>query len=904
MPSPSSSPRPPRLARALLRLLLPQGSGGIRDSFAGDLEERFRQRATTDPRGARRVYWNDVLSPTVLRLRREVKGMHLPRGSKPGALRGDGMITSLITDLKFALRMLLKAPAFTAVAVLSLALGIGPNTAIFSIVNAVLFQEWGVRDPDTLVDVYSLTDDNRHFYTHYGVYELVNEGAGDVFHDVAGHGMIQANIEQEGQADLVLGEMVTGNYFDVMGVDAERGRTFLPEEDATPGTHPVIVLSDRYWRSRYGADPGLVGGEIRLNGRPYTVVGIAPASYKGRIAPGIGTDFWVPISMYPHLTPGQRGSGNFIITGRMKPGLPATRAIPAMEAVAARYNAEHPESRSELRLGAVPLGSILLHPDLDKVIGAMALLLFAAVGMVLLIACVNLAGFLMARATDRRKEMSVRIALGAERRDIVQQLLVEALVLAGLGGLAGLALGQLFLRAILSVEFPIPLPINLDVALNGRLLLFTGLASVAAALLFGLTPALESMRAPVAPTLRDESGAGGGARRGRARQFLVAAQMAVCTVLLFGSGLFVRSLRHAADQDVGFSTAPAAVVTAETWANQYTEEQQRAFVESVVRRVAASPGVSGIAATRRLPLDLGTTNVSVDIPGVDPPPDRDHHSMEYTGLTPAYFDVMGIPLLEGRDFDSRDTPEGQPVAIVSRAAAERFWPDESAVGKVMVLGATAQLEVVVVGVAGNVKIWSLTEPARPYFYVPLVQREGYGTYNFVARGSVPPRELAARIGDAAKAYDPGVVLSAVGTMSDHLGYIFFLPRMAAVLLSLVGLLALILASVGLYGMVSYAAARRTREMGIRLALGADAGKVVGLVVKGGLRVVVVGGVVGLGASLVLGSLVQRFLYDVAAFDPVALLAAPALLATVAFLATYLPARRVSRVDPVDALRSE
>jgi predicted permease len=814
------------------------------------------------------------------------------------------MITSLITDLKFALRMLRKAPAFTAVAVLSLALGIGPNTAIFSLVNAVLFQEWGVREPDTLVDVYSLTDDNRHFYTNYGMYELVQEGSGDVFQAVAGHGMIQVNIEQDGQAQLVLGEMVSGNYFDVMGVGAERGRTFLPDEDATPGTHPVVVLSDRYWRSRYGADPGLVGGEIRMNGRPYTVLGIAPASYKGRVAPGIGTDFWVPISMHPHLTPGQTGSGNFIITGRMLPGLPATQAIPAMEAVASRYNAEHPESRSRLRLGAVPLGSILLHPDLDKAIAAMALLLFVAVGMVLLIACVNLAGFLMARATDRRKEMSVRIALGAERRDIVQQLLVESFLLAGLGGAAGLALGQLFLRALLSVDFPVPLPINLDVALNGRLLVFTGMASVAAALLFGLTPALESMRAPVASTLRDESGASGGARKGRARQFLVAAQMAVCTVLLFGSGLFVRSLRNAADQDVGFSTASAAVVTAETWASQYTEERQQAFVESVMRQVAESPGVTGIAATRRLPLDLGTTNVSVDIPGVEPPPDRDHHALEYTGVTPGYFDVMGIPLVEGRDFDSRDTPDGQPVAIVSRAAAERFWPGESAAGKVMVLGAREQLEVVVVGVAGNVKIWSLSEPARPYFYVPMGQREGYGTYNFVARGAVPAPELAARVRDAAKAFDPDVVLSDVGTMGDHLGYIFFLPRMAAVLLSLVGLLALVLASVGLYGMVSYSAARRTREMGIRLALGADAGRVVAMVVKGGLTVVLVGGVVGLGASVLLGSLVERFLYGVGAFDPLALLAAPALLAAVALLATWLPARRVSRVDPVNALRSE
>jgi predicted permease len=896
----SSLPRPPRLARWLLGLLLPRT---VEESFAGDLEEKFHREAAVDLKRARRIYWKDVLSPTVLHLRREVKGMHLTPGSRPGTLRGDGMISGLLTDLKFAVRMLLKAPAFTAVAVFSLALGIGPNTAIFSLVNAVLFQEWGVRDPDTLVDVYGIVD-GRHFFTDYGVYELVMDGSGDVFEDVAGHGLIQANIEQDGQAQLVLGEMVSGNYFDVMGVPAARGRTFLPEEDATPGTHSVVVLSDRYWRSRYGADPALIGGEIRMNGRPYTVVGIAPATYKGRIAPGIGTDFWVPTNTYPHLNPGQKGSGNFIITGRVKPGVPAARAVPAVEAIAARYNADHPERRRELQLGAVVLGDILLHPDMDRTIGAMAMLLFAAVGMVLLIACVNLAGFLMARATDRRKEMSVRIALGAKRRDIVQQLLVEAFVLAGMGGAAGLALGQLLLRSLLSVKLPVPMPVTLQVGLDGRLLLFTGGVSVVAALLFGLTPALESMRAPVASTLRDESGSSGGTRKARARQFLVAAQMAVCTVLLFGSGLFVRSLQNAASRDVGFSTAPAAVVTAETWANQYTDEQQQAFIESVVRQVSESPGVTGVAATRRLPLDLGTVNVSVDVPGVEPPSDQDHWRLEYAGITPGYFDVMDIPLVEGRDFDSGDTRDGQPVAIISQAAAQRFWPGESAVGKVIFLGAQDQLETLVVGVADNVKIWSLTEAPRPYFYLPFNQREGYGMYHLVARGSAPAAELAGRVRDAAKAFDPDIVLSDVGTMDDHLGYIFFLPRMAAVMLSLVGLMALVLASVGLYGMVSYAAARRTREMGIRLALGADAGRVVGLVVRGGLGVVAVGGVVGLGASMFLGSVVQRFLYDVGSLDPVALLAAPALLGAVALLATWLPARRVSRVDPVNALRSE
>ncbi len=901
MSSPRPSPRPPALARLILRLALP---AAVRDAFAGDLEERFHRQAVRSLSAARRAYWKDILSPTLFRLRREARGMHLPPGSSPATGRGDGTMTALLADLKFALRMIRKAPAFTAVAVLSLALGIGPNTAIFSLVNAVLFQKWGVRDADTLVDVYGLSSTDQHYFTNWRVYELVRDGATDVFGDVASHAMYMGNIDRDGEGELVIGEMVTGNYFDVMGVPAERGRTFLPEEDATPGTHPVVVLSDRFWRSHYGADPSTVGGQIRLNGRPYTVVGIAPPTYKGRIAPGIGTDFWVPFSMYTHLTPDRKGDGDFMITGRMKPGIPAERAIPAVDAVAARYNEEHPESRSRLRLSAVPLGSILLHPDLDKTIGAMAALLFVAVGMVLLIACVNLAGFLLARSTDRRKEMAVRVAMGAGAGAIARQLLVESSVLAVMGGVLGLALGQLFLRALLSIRFPVPMPIRLDVALNGRLLLFTVLVSVVAALLFGLTPALNAIRAPVASTLRDESGSSGGLGKARARQLLVAAQMAVCTVLLFGAGLFVHSLRNATGQDVGFSTAPAGVVTAETWANQYTDAQQRAFVENVVREVSAEPGVDAVAATRRLPLDLGQTNVALDIPGVEPPPDANHHYVECTGVTPGYFEVMGIPILEGRGFDDGDAPGAQRVIVLSQAAAERFWPEGGALGKVVYLDADASKEALVVGVVGNAKIWSLTEAPRPYLYQPIAQSNDYGTYHFVARGPQPAPQLAAAVRDAAKRADPAIVLSHVGTMADHLGYIFFLPKMAALLLSLVGGLALVLGAVGLYGMVSYAAARRTREMGIRLALGADRRRVVGLVVRGGLTVVAIGAVLGLVGSVALGTALGRFLIGVGATDPLSLLIAPLVLGGVAAMAAWLPARRVGRVDPTVALRSE
>lgn len=899
--TPPSDPRPPLLARALLSLILPRS---VREGFLGDLEERFRTVAREDLAAARRAYWKDALSPSLLRLRREVRGMPLPPGSSPSSATGDGLMGSLAQDVKFALRMMVKAPAFTAVAVLSLALGIGPNTAIFSLVDSLLLTEWGVEDPAGVMDVYTFTDDGRYFYSSYSLFELVEEGGDDAFSDVAASAQYSGNIERDGRGELFLGEMVTGNYFQLLGVEAARGRTFLAEEDATPGTHPVVVVSDRYWRTRHDSDPGLIGREIRLNGRPYTVVGVAPPAFKGRVAPGLGTDFWVPLSMYPHLNPGQMSNGNLLIMGRLRPAVGADQARSVLDAVAARFNEQRPERRSRLAIGAVKLDEVLLNPNLDGFVRAVTLLVFVAVGLVLVIACVNLAGFLLSRATDRRKEIAVRIAMGAGRRAIVRQLLVESILLATLGGAVGLALGLGVVRFFLGVELPLQVPVDIDVALNGRLLLFTGFATVVAAVLFGLTPALEATRTPVASTLRDETGGSGGRRKVGARGLMVAAQMALSTVLLVGAGLFLRSLDAATNLDVGFDTGPAAVVTVEAWAGDLTQEEQATFGEELFSRVQALPEVRTAGMATRLPLELGATNSSFTVPGVAPPPNQDRWVFELTYVTPGYLETMGIGLLDGRTLRGADRGDAQQVVVVSQAAAERLWPGESALGRVLHRGGDPEDELVVVGVVDDAKIWSLTEPPRPYLYLPASQGFSWGHYNVVARGEVGALALAGRIRDAARALAPDVYISRAGTMDDHLAYIYFLPRAAAFLLLMVGGLAVAMACVGLYGMVSYSVARRTREMGIRLALGADRGRVVAMVVRKGLALVAVGGAVGLVAALVLGRLVEGLLIGVGALDPLALLAAPLALAVLAGLAAYLPARRASRVDPVEALRSE
>ena len=581
-----------------------------------------------------------------------------------------------------------------------------------------------------------------------------------------------------------------------------------------------------------------------------------------------------------------------------------------MQTIASREDAErqarNPDRRSQFRLIGVQLSDVRLHPGADGVLTRMAVLLFVAVGLVLLVACVNLAGFLLSRASDRRKEMAVRVAMGAGHGAIVRQLVVESLLLATLGALAGLGLGQIAVRALASVEPPLPIPVELEVGLNLPLLVFTAVTAMLAAVFFGLTPALEATRAPTAATLRDEAGSSGGRKKVGARGLMVASQMALSTVLLFGALLFVRSLQSATAMDLGFATREAAVVTIQTAPAEFSAEEQATYNDELIRRLANQPGIEHVAITNRMPLALGTNNIVFDVPGVEPPPNRNRHVLETTRVTGAYFDAMGIAVVDGRVFDDTDRDATAPVAIMSRAAAERYWPNESAVGKTILPNQDGTGAITIIGVVGNAKIWSLSEAPFPYLYLPVSQAAAPTTYTIVATGNTSPGELAGLIRTEALSVDNRVFMTEVGTMDDHLGYAYFLPRMAAVVLSLIGLLALLLACMGLYGMVSYSVARRTREMGIRLALGADRQGVVTMVLRSGLALIGVGAAVGIAASIGLGTVLgsASFLLGVGSLDLLSLLAAPIVLGAVAVLATYLPARRASRVDPVRALRTE
>lgn len=807
-------------------------------------------------------------------------------------------MSSLARDLRFALRVLRKSPGFTAVAIFSIALGIGPNTAVFSIVNGVLLRDEGVSEPDRVVQIFW----GSYSAMSYSTLEAIRDGTGDVFQGITAFTNFNGRLGTEGDR-TVLGELVLGNYFQVLGVEPVVGRGFLPEEDRTPGTHPVTVLSHRLWQTELGGDPGVVGSDIRLNGRPYTVVGIAPPGFEGRALP---PDLWVPLRMYPHLNPGQMGSGNLWTLGRVRDGVPLERAVSAVAALADRMDQRlqaNPETNRRFRLEAVPIEDFYLAPDLDGPILAMAGLLLGAVGLVLLIACTNLAGFHLARATDRRREMAVRAAMGADRRTVLRQLLVESLLLATVGGLLGLGLGLAVVEGVEGMEPPIGAPLNLDLGLDGRVLLFTVAATLVAGLVFGLGPALRASRAPVASMLRDES-TGAGESRGKmgARNLLVSGQVALSLVLLVAAGLLLRSFRAATTMDPGFDTGPAGIVGVNAAASGYEPEEVPGLLEELERRAEAAPGVETAGLTTRLPLELGVHVFFLDIPGV-PPPSGDHHRMEIAAVSGDYFEAMDIGLQEGREFTPDDGPGAPRVAILSRAAAQRYWPGESALDRVMLRAGNPELQYRVVGIAEDVKIWNLQEPPRPYMYLPLSQQPS-SYVDIVGRGARPPGEIAAALRDAVKAVDPDLFVPTVKTMDEHLGFILYLPRMGALLLVGFGALALLLASLGLWGLVSYAVARRTREVGIRISLGARKGDVLALAMKGGMRLVVVGGVVGLAAALAGTRFLEGFLIGVEGLDPLSFVVAVLTLGAVALVAAYLPARRAVQVDPVKALRTE
>jgi len=813
----------------------------------------------------------------------------------------------LTQDLRFAVRRLLKKPMFTAVAITSLAVGIGANTAIFSLVNSIMLRDLPVDSPEELVDIYRSIAGFSHATFSYPDYVDLKRDGTEVFSDVGLSRLAFVQTDVDGGVEMVPAELVSGNFFPLLGVDAAVGRTLLPEDDVSPGGHQVAMLGYAYWENRYASDPAVVGQDIRLNGRNYTIIGVAPREYVGNLR-GLMPGVYASMMMVGHLNPSDydeletRGSQSSFLKGRLAPGVSFAEAQAWGDRQADGFKAQFPGTwNGDQAITMVKTADVIMNPMIDKFIVPAAGLMMGVVGLVLLIACANLASFLLAQAADRKKEIALRLALGARRGRLIQQLMTESVLLAGIGGLAGFGVSALLLKLLVTADLPLPFPIALDLGTDVTVLGFGLAVTLGAGLFFGLIPALQASNPDVAPTLKDEGTGGGKPRKVTLRSALVVTQVAVSLVLLVGAGLFLRSLQARMAVDPGFGYEPAAVMTFATPQDKYNEEETRVFMRTLQEDVAQLPGITGVGLTADLHLSsLNNSSMDVAVAGIEPPPGADFHMVEWAGVTPGFFAAAGVRVLRGRNFDQTDAPDAGRVAIVSEAMAARFWPGEDAIGRQFHARDT---DFTVVGIARDAKVRSLGEAPRPFIYRPYDQAFSSGM-TMVASTTGDDQKALLDVLALARRNEPELLVMETKTMDRHLAVSLLPHRLSAVIISAFGVLALLLASIGLYGVVSYSVSTRSREVGIRMALGADPKGVVSMLTRGGLRLVAVGTVIGLVAAFAVARLLGSLLYGVPTSDPVSFLAVPALLAGVAVLAAWIPARRASLVNPVSALKAD
>ncbi|HEV3469184.1 MAG TPA: ABC transporter permease [Pyrinomonadaceae bacterium] len=815
---------------------------------------------------------------------------------------------TLLKDIRFALRRLLKSPGFLLTAVASLALGVGANTAIFSLVNTALLRPLPAHRPERLYSLAVSGAGGSMLAFSYPAYRDYRDRSGEVLSGLFATRLAPMSLSRGGDNQRLWGYLVTGNYFDVLGVAAERGRTFTPEEDAAPLTHPVAVISHACWRHRFGSDPDVVGREITLNGRAFRVVGVAPEGFKGTEVV-YTPEIWVPMMMQEWVEPGnawleRRTTQNIFATGRLRDGVSPEQAEAALNLLAAQLGREHPETDEGQKITLMPPGFIV--PQLRGAVLSFAAVLMGVVGLVLLLACVNLANLLLARAQGRRREIAICLAMGAGRFRLVRQLLTESAVLALAGGAVGLLLAVWILDLVAAFKPPIDIPVWIDLAVDWRVMLFALGASLLTSLVFGLAPALQATRPELIPALKD-LGAQAGRGRSRLRSGLVVAQVALSLVLLVAAGLVVRALQQLQTASPGFEVENGLVLNYDLARQGYEQPRGEQFHRQVVERVEALPGVRSASLTDLFPLSLNYSSTNVQAEGQAAARGANVPQAMVASVGPDYFPTMGIPLLAGRDFAPTDDAEAPRVVVVNEALARRFFPGPdpaaAAVGRRLTFGGPEGPFSQIVGVARDGKYWTMGEAPQPFVYFPLAQSYS-STVTMVVRAEGDPAALAAAVRRAVRDLDPNLPLYDVKTIEEHLALSLFPARVAATLLGAFGLLALLLAAVGVYGVVSYAAARRTREIGIRMALGAQAADVLRLVGGRGMLLVAAGVAVGLLAALALTRFMESLLYGVSATDPAVFALVVALLGFVALLACYVPARRATKVDPVVALRHE
>ena len=815
---------------------------------------------------------------------------------------------SLATDVRLAVRRARKRPGFTLVALLSLTLGIGANTAVFSLVNAILLRRTPIPEPERVVEVYQKQIDFPYAPFSYPDYIDLKRATVGTFSQISLSEYTIAARDMGDHVESLVGELVNGDYFPLLGVRATVGRLLGPQDDVAPGAHAVVVLSHDYWQRAFASDPRVVGRMIRLSGRQYTIVGVAPATYSGSIS-GLTPAVFASIQMINQLQPditdqlAQRSNHSAFLKARLAPGVSIAQAKAATGRFEAdmkqRYPANWPNGTATV---VIPRTSIAVNPLLDPVVVPAAAALMAVVGLVLLVACANLASFLLAQARDRRKEVAIRLAIGAKRGVLVRQFLIESLVLAALGGVAGVVLSGIVLRAVLRADLPVPLPITLDVSLDWRVLTFTVAAAAVAGVLFGLAPALQATRATVIDTIKHENVDGAaGKRRLTVRNALVVGQIAVSLTLLITALLFLRSLQARATVNPGFGAAPAGMTWIAIPTDRYDSTQRLLLLDRIEQRMARIPGVATVGVVDNMLLNpLNNEEMRINVPGVEPPKGQTAFTIDYARADSGLFGAIGVTVLRGRAFTAADGPSAPKVAAVNEAMATQFWPDRDPIGQTF---STDSATYRVVGVTRTTKVRSLGESPRPFIFTSFAQNFS-ATAMIVARTNDDADRTATQMLAALRAIDPGLMVVQVKTMSKHLAAMLLPARLGAMAFMLFAGLALALAVLGVYGVVSHAVARRTREAGIRLAIGAQPSAVVGLLMREGTALVAIGALLGVALGLASAQVLRGLLYGVDPADPITLAAAPLILIGVGLLAAFLPARRAGRVDPASVMRAE
>ncbi len=809
---------------------------------------------------------------------------------------------ALLQDIRYGWRQLLKHPGFTALAILSMALGIGANTAIFSLVDTVLLRPLPVREPAQLIAVDGQLRNGTEFtlqsYPNYKDYRDRNT----VFSGLLAYRFVVASLSHGGVNERAWGYVVSGNYFDVLGVKPALGRGFLPEEDATPGSHPVAILSHACWQKRFAGNPSIIGQTILLNTHRFTIVGVAPAGFVGTEV-AFAPEFWAPMMMAKQIEPGsewldRRESDNLFVIGRLKPGVTVAQAKAQLDGLTTQMAKEHPKENAGRRVLLMPPG--LFIPDIRNSIFAFSGLLAAVGALVLLLACVNLANLLLARATERRKEIGIRLAVGASRARLVRQLLTESVMLSVAGGAVGLLLAAWTNHVVASIKLPTDIALLFDLRLDWRVLLFTFALSILTGMIFSLIPALQSSKPELVPALKDESSMAG-FRRSRLRNALVIAQVALSLVLLISAGLIVRSLQAAQRMRPGFNPQNAVALSLDVGLQGYDDAKGRAFYERMMERAKTIPGVRAVAATDVLPLSLDYSSNTIYIEGQ---PARSRSDLPLAipySVSPNFFATMAMPL-RGRDFLPDENKKDSRVAIVNETFARRFLHGQDPIGKRYNHTGPNDPFWEIVGVVPDGKYNTLGEEPKAVVYRPL--RYFDSQFTLVARTEGDPRTVLAALRRAVQEIDPTLPIYDAKTLTEHMDIPLFPAKMAAGVLASFGVLALLLAAVGIYGVMSYVVAGRTREIGLRMALGAQTGDVLRLILRQGMLLAAIGALIGLAVGLGGGRLLKTLLYGVSAADPFTFGAVTLLLGSVTFLACWLPAHRATRVDPMIALRTQ